>query len=56
MFFLYVSRSMDAVRKLASDGKVAMVVDGVAYDFTNFAKDHPGGIQFVVQISSNHII
>jgi cytochrome b involved in lipid metabolism len=34
---------MSKVRELQSQGRVAMVIDGVAYDFTDFAKDHPGG-------------
>jgi L-lactate dehydrogenase (cytochrome) len=31
------------VRELAAAGRAAMVVEGVAYDFTDFLADHPGG-------------
>lgn len=35
--------SMEEVRALRAKGRVAMVIDGIAYDFTDFAADHPGG-------------
>lgn len=38
---------MESLRKLAADGKTAMVVDGIAYDFTDFMKDHPGGSEYL---------
>ena len=31
------------VRELAAAGRAAMVVEGFAYDFTDFLADHPGG-------------
>lgn len=34
---------MAGVRELQAQGRVAMVVDGVAYDFTDFTAEHPGG-------------
>lgn len=39
--------NMSAVRDLASKGRTAMVVQGEAYDFTEFLSDHPGGPEYL---------
>jgi len=39
--------SMEEVRALRAKGRVAMVIDGIAYDFTDFAADHPGGPEYL---------
>ena len=38
---------MEKVRALTRDGRAAMVVGGVAYDFTDFLVDHPGGPEYL---------
>ena len=35
------------VRALAASGRQAMVIAGVAYDFTDFVADHPGGPEYL---------
>eukprot|EP00051_Salpingoeca_urceolata_P010782 m.132629 g.132629 ORF g.132629 m.132629 type:complete len:785 (+) comp16851_c0_seq3:98-2452(+) len=35
------------VRQGAAAGKVTMVIKGMAYDFTDFANDHPGGPEYL---------
>eukprot|EP00040_Diaphanoeca_grandis_P026864 m.151424 g.151424 ORF g.151424 m.151424 type:complete len:812 (-) comp30759_c4_seq2:133-2568(-) len=39
--------SMDKVSELKKNGRVAMVIDNVAYDFTDFANNHPGGAEYL---------
>eukprot|EP00035_Acanthoeca_spectabilis_P023212 m.448293 g.448293 ORF g.448293 m.448293 type:complete len:787 (+) comp19640_c0_seq1:16-2376(+) len=39
--------SMARVLELQAQGRVAMVVDGVAYDFTDFTAEHPGGPEYL---------
>ena len=41
--------SMDEIRALAAKGRLAMVIDGVAYDFTEFADEHPGGAGYLTK-------
>ena len=38
---------MREVRRLQTAGRLAMVVAGQAYDFTNFANEHPGGPEYL---------
>jgi L-lactate dehydrogenase (cytochrome) len=38
---------MEQIRSLASKGRVALVVDNIAYDFTDFCDDHPGGAEYL---------
>lgn len=39
--------NMEEVRKGAESGRVTMVIEGVAYDFTDFADEHPGGPDYL---------
>jgi L-lactate dehydrogenase (cytochrome) len=39
--------SMDKVRSLAREGRAAMVVGDIVYDFTDFLGDHPGGAEYL---------
>lgn len=39
--------SMDKLKEMAAAGRVTMVVEDEAYDFTDFIKDHPGGPEYV---------
>ena len=40
---------MSVVRNLAAKGRMTMVIDGVAWDLTDFADDHPGGSGYITR-------
>jgi L-lactate dehydrogenase (cytochrome) len=39
--------SFAKVKALSASGRLALVVAGVAYDFTDFAEEHPGGAAYL---------
>eukprot|EP00729_Bicosta_minor_P010543 gene10543-18643_t len=44
--------SMDMVKELAGKGRVTMVVEDIAYDFTDFVDLHPGGPSVILAKSA----